>query len=214
MDGCCHADDLAALALRKEHRRVLVIVLAVNASLFLVELGAGLAAHSTALLGDSLDMLGDALVYGFSLYVLTRSERLRVSAAILKGGIMAAFGLFVLAEATQKMVSLIVPTAHTMTLFGLIALSGNGFCFWLLYRHRADDLNMRSTWLCSRNDLVANVSVLAAAVAVAETGSAWPDVIVGVALATLFLRTAVSVLRDAATELRTLRERGHGVPTR
>jgi len=102
VDDCCRAEDLAAFALRVEQRRVLAIVLAINAVFFVVELAGGLYTHSTALLGDSLDMLGDPIVYAFSLYVLTRSERVRAYAVALKGVIMAAFGLFVVAEATSK----------------------------------------------------------------------------------------------------------------
>ncbi|MGH9890872.1 MAG: cation transporter [bacterium] len=170
MDRCCSSDSLAAIALRDEHRRILKAVLAINASLFVLELSAGILARSTALLADSLDMLGDSLVYGFSLYVLARSERSRTHASVLKGMIMTAFGLFVLAEAASKLLSPITPVAQTMGLVGMTALAGNAWCFWLLYRHRSDDLNMRSTWLCSRNDLVANVSVLVAAAGVAATG--------------------------------------------
>jgi cation diffusion facilitator family transporter len=202
VDECCRPEDLARFALRAEQRRVLAIVLAINATLFVVEMGAGLLARSTALLGDSLDMLGDSLVYGFSLYVLDRSERARAGAALLKGLIMAAFGGFVVAEAATKMLHPVVPLAGTMGAIGLAALAGNALCFALLRRHRSDDLNMRSTWLCSRNDLLANVSVLAAAAAVAVTGTVWPDVAVGLGIAALFLRTAAGVLRDSVAELR------------
>ena len=194
------------MALRAEHRKVLVIVLAINSLLFFVELGAGLIAHSTALLGDSLDMLGDALVYGFSIYVLGRSPRVNARAAVLKGSIMAAFGVFVVAQAISKVIDPVLPSAEAMGAIGVVALVGNVACFALLYRHRSDDLNMRSTWLCSRNDLFANASVLVASVAVAISATAWPDIMVGVAIAALFIRTAVGVLRDAAKELRLERQ--------
>lgn len=193
------------MAMRQDQRRVLVGVLLVNATLFLVELSAGLLARSTALLGDSLDMLGDSLVYGFSLYVLKRSERARIYAATLKGAIMVAFGLLVLGEAAAKAFGGVVPDPMTMGIISLVALAGNLFCFWLLYRHRGTDLNMRSAWLCSRNDLVANVSVIVAAGLVAVTGSGWPDVAVGTAIAALFLLTAIGVLRDARRSLLTSR---------
>jgi cation diffusion facilitator family transporter len=209
MDDCCRTESFASFALRGEQRRVLAIVLAINALLFFVELAAGLLAHSTALLGDSLDMLGDSLVYGFSLYVLGRSERVRTYAVVLKGVIMAVFGLFVVAEATSKMLLPVIPVAQAMGVIGLAALAGNALCFALLRRHRSDDLNMRSTWLCSRNDLLANTTVLAAAATVAVTGSIWPDVVVGVGIAALFLRTAAGVLRDSAVELRRLSPLDH-----
>lgn len=204
MDRCCDADAVRTMATRQDQRRVLVAVLLVNAALFLVELSAGWITRSTALLGDSLDMLGDALVYGFSLYVLTRSRRARTYAAMLKGAVMVGFGLLVLGEAASKLLSAAAPDPTTMGVVSLMALVGNGFCFWLLYRHRATDINMRSAWLCSRNDLIANMSVMAAALMVAVTGSRWPDIAVGTAIAGLFLWTAAGVLRDARRQLLSL----------
>ena len=205
MDGCCEtkADELTVL--RGEHRNVLVIVLIINAVLFVVEAAAGLLANSTALLADSLDMLGDSLVYGFSLYVLWRSEAWKAKAALLKGAIMAVFGLGVLLEVIYKTISGIVPSAETMGIIGALVLLGNGVCFLLLLRHRSDDLNMRSTWLCSRNDIIANVSVLMAAVGVKVFDANWPDTIVGAAIAALFLKSALTVLRESFGELRILK---------
>lgn len=204
MDECCDAKNLEAFARRAEQRMVLKIVLAINATLFFAELLAGFFAGSTALLGDSLDMLGDAMVYGFTLYVLERSERLRAQAALLKGAIMAAFGTIVVWQAVTKMLHPALPAVGVMGLVGLVALAGNGVCFWLLYRHRTDDLNMRSTWLCSRNDLIANVAVIGAAVAVGATRTAWADLLVGLAIAALFLSSAFTVLRDSTLRLREL----------
>ncbi len=201
---CCDSHSLQAFARRAEQRAVLKIVLAINAGLFIAELTAGFFAGSTALLGDSLDMLGDAMVYGFTLYVLERSERLRTQAALLKGAIMAAFGAIVVWQAVTKMVHPELPVVELMGLVGLAALAGNTVCFWLLYRHRSDDLNMRSTWLCSRNDLIANTAVIGAAVAVGATGTAWPDVLVGLAIAALFLNSAFAVLRESTARLRDL----------
>jgi Co/Zn/Cd efflux system component len=166
MDACCVAKGQELNALRGEHKKVLTLVLVINAVLFIVEGMAGLLAHSTALLADSLDMLGDSLVYGFSLYVLWRGEKWKAVAAIIKGVIMAAFGVGVLIEAAYKTIADVVPVAQTMGIIGLLVLIGNGLCFLLLFRHRSDDLNMRSTWLCSRNDILANVSVLLAAAGV------------------------------------------------
>lgn len=205
MDTCCEQKAEEIKTLRGEHRKVLVVVLVINAVLFVVEAGAGLLAHSTALLADSLDMLGDSLVYGFSLYVLWRSAEWRAMAAVLKGIVMAAFGIGVLAEAVYKMTAAVVPVAETMGIIGLLVLLGNGLCFLLLFRHRSDDLNMRSTWLCSRNDIIANLSVLIAAAGVALSGSLWPDAIVGLVIAVLFLRSAWIVLFESSREYRAQR---------
>jgi cation diffusion facilitator family transporter len=205
MDACCEQKTEEIKSLRGEHRRVLIVVLVLNAVLFVVEAGAGLLAHSTALLADSLDMLGDSLVYGFSLYVLWRNAEWRAMAAVLKGILMASFGIGVLAEAVYKLTASVVPAAETMGIIGLLVLLGNGFCFLLLFRHRSDDLNMRSTWLCSRNDIVANLSVLLAAAGVRMFDSGWPDILVGAAIASLFLRSALTVLQESFAEIRKLK---------
>jgi len=201
MDECCEAKALELGALRGRQRRVLVVVLLINAIMFCSEFAAGLAAESTALLGDSLDMLGDSLVYGFTLYVLYLSSVWRARAALLKGIVMLSFGVGVLVEAGLRLGSGVPPVATVMGGVAALALAANVTCFALLWRHRADDLNLRSTWLCSRNDLIANTAVLGAAVAVARLGSLWPDFVVGVGIALLFLRTAATVLRESAAEL-------------
>jgi cation diffusion facilitator family transporter len=201
MEQCCEAKTSELAALRLRQGRVLVTVLAVNLTMFGVEFGAGLLAGSTALLADSLDMLGDSLVYGFSLFVLHRSLAWRARAALMKGLVMAAFGLGVLVEAAFSVRAGGPPLVPAMAAIGMLALLANAFCFSLLWRHRGDDINLRSTWLCSRNDLIANGAVLVAAVLVAWSGSRWPDLIVGAGIAVLFLRTASSVLRESITEL-------------
>jgi cation diffusion facilitator family transporter len=201
MEECCEAKTSELAALRVRQGRVLVIVLVVNFSMFCVELVGGLLSGSTAVLADSLDMLGDSLVYGFSLFVLHRNSAWRARAALAKGGIMAAFGLGVLLEAALRLRAGIPPIVPAMAALGTLALVSNAFCFSLLWRHRTDDINLRSTWLCSRNDLIANGAVLVAAVLVAWSGSLWPDLIVGGCIAALFLRTASSVLRESITEL-------------
>ncbi|NIR31726.1 MAG: cation transporter [Gammaproteobacteria bacterium] len=199
---CCDAKGAELSALRERQSRTLRLVLAINVSMFVVELGAGIAARSTALLADSLDMLGDAGVYALSLYALTRSERWRVGASLAKGLVMAAFGAGLVVEATFKATSGVVPAAPLMGVFGLVALAANAVCAWLLLRHRDDDLNLRSAWLCTRNDVLANLGVLAAAAAVAVTDSLWPDVLIGLAIAAVVLRSAVGVVRDSARALR------------
>jgi len=205
MDDCCATKAQELTALHGKHRTVLIAVLVINAVLFVVEAAAGLLANSTALLADSLDMLGDSLVYGFSLYVLWRSAAWKAKAALLKGAIMAVFGAGVLLELVYKMISGIVPGAATMGIIGALVLLGNGICFLLLFRHRSDDLNMRSTWLCSRNDIIANLSVLIAAIGVKVFDASWPDILVGAAIAALFLRSAFIVLRESFLELRIFR---------
>jgi len=195
MASCCEDKSCEITALRASHARVLWIVLGINAVMFVVEGTAGLLAHSTALLADALDMLGDALVYGFSLFVLDRSARWQAGASLAKGVFMLAFGLGVLAEALYKAFVPVMPNAETMGIIGALALMANLVCFTLLYRHRADNLNMSSTWLCSRNDLIANVAVLMAAGASLLLVSRWPDIVVGSLIASLFLHSAIGVLR-------------------
>ena len=202
MDACCEAKEEELRTLRGKDKNVLTIVLVVNAVLFVVEASAGVLAHSTALLADSLDMLGDSLVYGFSLYVLWQSAEWKAVAAMVKGIVMALFGIGVLIEAIYKIAAGVVPVAETMGVIGFVVLVGNGLCFLLLFRHRSDDLNMRSTWLCSRNDIIANLAVLVAAGGVALWGSVWPDVVVGGIIALLFLRTAWTVLNESIREYR------------
>ena len=211
MDVCCETKAEEIKTLRGKHKNVLTVVLVINAVLFVVEAAAGLVAHSTALLADSLDMLGDALVYGFSLYVLWRSAEWKAAAAVLKGAIMAVFGVGVLIEAVYKAIAGVVPMAETMGIIGLLVLLGNGLCFLLLFRHRSDDLNMRSTWLCSRNDILANLSVLIAAAGVKVLDSSWPDILIGAAIAALFLRSAFTVLHESFAELQKLKSESETV---
>jgi len=202
MDSCCETKVEELSTLRGQHKTVLIIVLLINAALFVVEAAAGLLGNSTALLADSLDMLGDSLIYAFSLYVLSRSAAWKAKAALLKGAVMAVFGVGVLLEVIYKTISGILPSAETMGFIGTLVLLGNGICFLLLYRHRSDDLNMRSTWLCSRNDIIANAGVLIAAFGVYVTQSVWPDVLIGGAIAVLFLKSAIAVLTESFIEFK------------
>jgi Co/Zn/Cd efflux system component len=204
MANCCNDKACEIDALRNRQSATLKIVLGINAVMFVVELTAGLIGGSVSLLADSLDMLGDALVYGFSIYVVARGAKMKARAALFKGGIMAAFGFFVLGQAIYRVIFPHVPLFEAIGAIGLLALAANSVCFMLLWRHRADDINMSSVWLCSRNDIIANVSVLFAAVGVWLTHSGWPDIVVGFALAALFLRSALFVLRGAITELRAI----------
>ena len=202
MANCCEDKGCEVAALRERHSRVLWIVLAINTLMFLIEGTAGILAHSTSLLADALDMLGDALVYGFSLFVIARSARWQASAALAKGVFMLIFGLGVLGEAAYKAFHPVMPVVATMGLIAGLALAANLVCFLLLYRHRGDNLNMSSVWLCSRNDLIANVAVLGAAVGTFLLASRWPDILVGCLIASLFLGSALGVLRQSVQALR------------
>ncbi|MFO7603691.1 MAG: cation diffusion facilitator family transporter [Gammaproteobacteria bacterium] len=202
MSSCCQDKNTEIDALQASQASVLKWVLAINAVMFVVEMTTGLLAHSTALLADSLDMLGDTLVYGFSLYVLRRGQKWLAISVILKGLIMLGFGLFVLGEAFYKILHPALPVAELIGAIGALALLANGLCLYLLWRHRRDDINMRSVWLCSRNDVLANLGVILAAAGVALLHSRWPDILIGLVIAGLFLHTAFSVLRDALDQYR------------
>lgn len=197
MSDCCNDKACEITALQQGQSSTLKIVLLINALMFVVEMTAGIMAHSSALLADSLDMLGDALVYGFSLYVVTLGVKWKARSALLKGSIMLLFGLFVLGHTIYKIVVPQLPTHELMGLIGTLALLANGACLALLWRHRTDDINMRSVWLCSRNDIISNSSVLIAAAAVWALQSPWPDIIVGLGIAWLFLRSSAHILLDA-----------------
>jgi cation diffusion facilitator family transporter len=205
MDNCCIDKTCAVDRLRERQAATLRVALAANAAMFVVEIVAGLLAGSVALLADSLDMLGDALVYGFSLYVVARSPAWKARAALVKAGVMGGFGMLVFAQVASKLVDPQLPSFETMGVVGTLALAVNGACFSLLWRHRVEDINMRSVWLCSRNDLIANISVLLAACAVWVTRSPWPDIAVGALICGLFLRSAFLVAREARIALRPTR---------
>ncbi|WP_447971279.1 cation transporter [Nitrospira sp. M1] len=197
MDECC-----SVIKVSDQQRRVFRIVFWVNIIMFLLEASAGIVSYSTALLADSVDMLGDAIVYGFSLYVIGRGGKWQARAAILKGMIMAVFGIGVFVQVVIKVLEGLVPVAEVMGVFGTLALLANVFCLLLLWRHRHDDINMRSSWVCSRNDVIGNVGVLFAALGVSLTGSAWPDIAIGLLVASIFCRSAFLVLKEAKQEFR------------
>ena len=199
--SCCQDKGCEVEALHKSQSKVLWTVLGINGGMFAVELVMGLLVGSVALLADSLDMLGDTLVYGFSLFAIGRAAHWRARSALLKGGIMAVFGLGVLGQAVYKLFVPETPTASLMALTAVVALAANSVCLYLLTRHRADDINMRSTWLCSRNDIVANSGVILAAGATALTSSILPDVLISLVITGVFLRSAFTVLTESWREL-------------
>ena len=178
------------------------MVLAINAVMFVVEFGAGIVAGSAALMADATDMLGDALVYAVSLYALDRSARWKAGAAMFKGLFILALGIGIVVNVVAKIQSGIAPSSTLMLAFGTLALVANVVCLRLLWRFRAEDVNMASTFECSRNDVISNVGVLLAALLVAWLASPWPDIVIGSAMAVLFLRSAFRVVIEAAPQLR------------
>ena len=204
MSDCCSskAHDLERLARQADQRRVLVTVLVLNAIMFAAEFSAGLIARSAALMADSVDMLGDASVYGLSLYALARSDRWKAGAAIVKGALVLALGVGVLVEIAVKMRTGVPPISWLMLVFGALALAVNLYCLKLMWRFRTLDVNMSSTVQCSRNDAIANLGVIVAAVAVAASGSFWPDIVVAAVIAALFIRSAFAMLGEAVPMLR------------
>jgi Co/Zn/Cd efflux system component len=169
--------------------------------LFLVGVTAGFRQASNALVSDAADSLGDALVYALSLYVVGRSVRWKALSALSKGLIQLAFGLVAGAAVLYKILHPSIPSATVVGAVGVFSLIGNLICAWLLLRHRHEDLNMNSVWLCSRNDVINNIAVIAAGVLVGAFDSQWPDLIVGALIASLFLHTCYGVISRALRDL-------------
>jgi Co/Zn/Cd efflux system component len=184
------------------YRRVLWAVLAINAVMFLVEIGAGVAAGSASLQADALDFLGDAANYAISLIVVGMALRYRATAALAKGATMALFGLWVIGTVVWHAVHGTLPHAFTMGAVGFAALAANAASFGLLWAYRGGDANMRSAWICTRNDVLGNLAVLLAAAGVFGTGTGWPDIVVAAIMATLALQGATVVIRQSLVELR------------
>ncbi|HYH18207.1 MAG TPA: cation transporter [Azospirillum sp.] len=185
-----------------DFRRILRIALVVNALMFAIELTASLQADSTALRADALDFLADAANYGISLWVLSRALEWRSWAAVVKGLSLGGMGLWVVASAVWNASAGVVPDAPTMGLIGLLALAANVSVAALLFAGRRGDANMRSVWLCSRNDALANIAVMVAGAGVWSTQTGWPDIVVAAGIAGLALTAAWSILRQAFGELR------------
>jgi Co/Zn/Cd efflux system component len=179
---CCNDKGCAIEALRARQSGTLRIVLAINVVMFVVELASGLWARSTALLADSLDNLGDAATYGLSLYAVDRGPRAKAKVALFKAALILGAGLFVLGQVGYAVLHPDVPVFEVMGIVSVIALGANGTCLALLWKHRAEDVNMSSVWECSRNDIISNCLVFVAAGAVWLAGSRWPDLVVGLAV--------------------------------
>ena len=164
-------------------------------------MAAALYAGSSALMADSMDNLGDALTYGLSLWAVHLGLRMKARVAFFKGLLILLAALVVLAQIGYKLINPTVPLFEVMGIFSLLALAANGLCLALLWRHKTEDINMSSVWECSRNDIVANISVFVAAAGVWATGSNWPDLLVAFFLVVFLLRSASRVLSSAHAEL-------------
>ncbi len=204
MPGCnhCHSHEEATSAANPGFRKVLWIALIANAAMFFLEIGASWQAGSVSLLADSLDFGGDAANYALSLFVLGMALQTRAKAALLKGVSMGLYGVGVLCFALYAAFNGEVPSYATMGVVGVLALAVNVGVAALQYRYRNGDSNMRSVWLCSRNDAIGNLAVLGAALLVGVTQTAWPDLVVAALMASLGLSASVSVIRQARAELR------------
>jgi Co/Zn/Cd efflux system component len=199
-DACgCHGNPRFD-GLDPRYKRVLWIVITINAAMFFLEMGAGQLAGSQALQADALDFLGDTLTYGISLAVIGASLRARAAAAMLKGTSLTLMGLWVLGSTAYHVLILGVPRAEIMGGIGALALAANLASVLLLLRYKDGDANVRSVWLCSRNDAIGNVAVMVAALAVWGTATAWPDLLVAGIMAAVFLTSSTQILRQAFAE--------------
>ena len=199
---CGHTHNDNGHANSPRYRKILWVALVVNLAMFGIEIGAGFKSGSTSLLADAIDFFGDAANYGVSLAVLSAGVVLRARAALLKGACMVGFGIFVLARAAWMFTQGGTPEALTMGSIGLLALIANVAVAAMLYAYREGDANMRSVWLCSRNDAIGNIAVMLAALGVLGTGSAWPDLAVAAGMAVLALSGGWSVIKQAVGEIK------------
>jgi len=206
-DDCCTSACGSTKTLNDPRwRRALWIALGVNAVMFAVEFVAGSAADSRSLQADALDFLGDSANYAISLTVASMALVWRARSALLKGLTLLAFGAWVLTTAILALVDGAAPQAETMGIVGVMALTANVGVALLLYRFRTGDANMRSVWICSRNDAIGNIAVMVAALGVFQTGSAWPDLLVAGIMAALAISGGVQIVRHARDELRSERQ--------
>lgn len=202
MGASCCGNEANFEGLSRDYKRRLWAVIALNASMFVVEMAAGHLAGSQALQADALDFLGDSLTYALSMAVIGASLRVRASAALLKGVSLLAMGLWVLGSTVYTVFVLGVPQAEVMGAIGFLALLANLASVLLLVKYKEGDANVRSVWLCSRNDAIGNVAVMIAALGVWGTSTGWPDVIVAAAMAGLFTWSSVQILTQATSEWR------------
>lgn len=211
MPGCnhCHTDEAAVSAANPGFRKVLWIALIANAAMFFIEIGASWRSGSVALLADAVDFGGDAANYALSLFVLGMALQTRAKAALVKGVSMGLYGVGVLGFALYAAFNGEVPVHTTMGLVALLALAVNVGVAAIQYKYREGDSNMRSVWLCSRNDAIGNLAVLGAAVLVGYTQTAWPDLVVAALMASLGVSASISVIKQARAEIRTTQTSAH-----
>lgn len=199
--GCCH-NQAPFDGMSAGYRRRLIAVIAINAVMFVVEMTAGQLSGSQALQADALDFFADSLTYAASLWVIGMSLRTRSLVALAKGASLALMGLWVLGSTVYRVFVVGVPSAEIMGVVGFLALAANVASVLILMRHRDGDANVRSVWLCSRNDAIGNVAVMVAALGVWGSATAWPDLAVAAIMAGLFLTSATKILGQAWREFR------------
>lgn len=202
MSASCCGHGTTFEGLSADYKRRLWLVIAINAAMFAVEMGAGALAGSQALQADALDFLGDALTYGISLAVIGAALPVRAWAAFAKGASLTLMGLWVFGSTAYHVLVLDLPRAEVMGAVGFLALAANVASVLLLMRYKDGDSNVRSVWLCSRNDAIGNVAVMIAALAVWATATKWPDLIVAAMMASLFVYSSIQILRQSLRELR------------
>ena len=186
----------------RQQSRVLIVLLAINAAMFVVEVVAGILAESTGLIADSMDMLADAVVYGIGLYAVGRAVSAKIRAARVSGYFQMALALIVVLDVSRRAIFGSEPEPAYMVLVGLIALAANVACLGLIARHRDGGVHMRASWIFSKNDVIANVGVVVSGGIVYLTGTRWPDLVVGIAIAYIVFRGALAIIEDARNEQR------------
>jgi Co/Zn/Cd efflux system component len=201
MAGCGCDNGCNLEVLQSKQKSTLIKVLLINAVMFIIIVIAAMQAKSISLFSDSLDNLGDALTYGLSLFVVSKSIKSKSYVALFKGALILIGAIFVIYQIIEKITNPIVPSYEIMGIFGLLGIAANGLCLWLLWRHRDEDINMSSVYECSRNDIASNSSVIIAAFFVWYFGSIWPDIIIATLLVILLLKSSFGIISRAMAEL-------------
>ncbi|WP_420404044.1 cation transporter [Nisaea sp.] len=204
MSGCCGCgnEQVVFEGMSQAYRRALWAVILINGAMFLIEMAAGFGAGSMALKADALDFLADTATYALSFYVIGKAARVRAGAALLKGVSLACMGLWVFGSTAYQVLLVGVPEAAIMSTVGVLAFVANMASVGLLFRFRDGDANVRSVWLCSRNDAIGNIAVVVAAAGVWQTGTGWPDLIVAAVMAGLFCWSSFQIIRQGVGEMR------------
>ncbi len=201
MSDCCENKSCAVEAMKVNQSKTLKMVLAINIFLFVVVFTSGLIAKSTGLMSESLDDLGDAITYALSLFVIYKSNQAKARVALFKGLLILIGALFVLSQVIQHIIDHTTPIFEIMSIVGVIALLGNLTCLYLLTKHKDQDINMSSVWECSRNDIANNVAVIIASIIVWFTHTGWADILVGLGLSIVLLRSSYKVITSALKEI-------------